>query len=95
MLSKPYESNDDYNFHITHFPFSSSNIPCTPAYGVSILQLLRYALTCSSYICFILIVRRLSMKLLKRIHHGMLEIAIMVDTAILSNNKSLPLANIK
>ena len=52
---------DDFNFHITNFPFLSSNIPSSPAYGVFISQLIRYARACSSYECFIL---RLSNKLL-------------------------------
>ena len=41
--------------------FSSS-----PAYGVFISQLIRYARACSSYECFILRARRLSSKLLKQ-----------------------------
>ena len=52
------------NFHITNFPFPSSNIPSSPAYGVFISQLIRYARACSSYECFILRAMRLSNKLL-------------------------------
>ena len=52
--------------HITNFPFLSSNIPSSPAYGVFISQLIRYARACSSYDCFILRTRRLSSKLLKQ-----------------------------
>ena len=55
-----------FNFHITNFPFLSSNIPSSPAYGVFISQLIRYARACSSYECFILRARRLSSKLLKQ-----------------------------
>ena len=51
---------------ITNFPFLSSNIPSSPAYGVFISQLIRYARACSSYECFILRARRLSSKLLKQ-----------------------------
>ena len=29
-----YIKRDDFNFHITNFPFVSSNIPSSPAYGV-------------------------------------------------------------
>ena len=61
-----FDKRDDFNFHITNFPFMSSNIPSTPAYGVFISQLIRYARTCSSYECFILSARRLSSKLLKQ-----------------------------
>ena len=52
-----------FNFHITNFPFLSSNIPSSPAYGVFISQLIRYARACSSYKCFILKAMRLSNKL--------------------------------
>ena len=38
-----YDKRDDFNFHITNFPFLSSNIPFSPAYGVFISQLIRYA----------------------------------------------------
>ena len=59
-----YDIRDDFNFHITNFPFLSSNIPSSPAYGVFISQLIRYARACSSYECFILRAMRLSNKLL-------------------------------
>ena len=56
----------DFNFHITNFPFLSSNIPTSPAYGVFISQLIRYARACSSYGCFILRTTRLSNKFLEQ-----------------------------
>ena len=59
-----YNKPDDFNFHITNFPFLSSNIPSSPAYGVFISQHIRYARTCSSYECYILRAARLSSKLL-------------------------------
>ena len=49
-----YDKRDDFNFHITNFPFLSSNIPSSPAYGVYISQLIRYDRASSSYECFIL-----------------------------------------
>ena len=61
-----YDKRDYFNFHITNFSFLSSNIPSSPAYGVFISQLIRYARACSSYGCFIMRARRLSSKLLKR-----------------------------
>ena len=61
-----YDKRDDFNFHITNFPFMSSNIPTSPAYGVFISQLIRYARACSSYGCFILRATRLSNKLLEQ-----------------------------
>ena len=48
-----YDKRDDFNFHITNFPWLSSNIPSSPAYGVFISQLIRYARASSSYDCFI------------------------------------------
>ena len=39
----------DFNFHITNFPFLGSIILSSPAYGVFISQLIRYARACSSY----------------------------------------------
>ena len=55
---------DDFNFHITNFPFLSSNIPSSPVYGVFISKLIWYARACSSYECFILTAARLSCELL-------------------------------
>ena len=59
-----YDKRDAFNFHITNFPFFSSNIPSSPAYGVFISQLIRYAMANSSYECFILRAMRLNNKLL-------------------------------
>ena len=63
-----YDKRDDFNFHITNFPFLSSNIPFSPAYGVFISQLIRYARACSSYECFILRAARLSSKILGQVY---------------------------
>ena len=60
------DKRDDFNFDITKFPFPSSYIPSSPAYGVFISQLIRYARANLSYECFILRARRLSSKLLKQ-----------------------------
>ena len=85
-----YDKRDDFNFHVTNFPFLRSNIPSSPAYGVFISQLIRYVRACSSYECFILRARRLSSKLLKQ---GYLVERLkssfrkfMVDTEILFSN---------
>ena len=61
-----YDKRDDLNFRITNFPFLSSNIPSSPAYGVFISQLIRCARAFSSNECFIQRARRLSSKLLKQ-----------------------------
>ena len=49
----------------SHFS-TGSLFNVTPAYGVFISQLIRYAQACTSYECFILRARRLSSKLLKQ-----------------------------
>ena len=49
-----YDKRDEFDFHITNFPFLSSNIPSSLAYGVFISQLIRYARAGFSYECFIL-----------------------------------------
>ena len=64
LPSSLYDKRDDFNFHITIFPFLSSNILSSPAYGVFITQLIRYSRACFSYECFILRAARLSSKLL-------------------------------
>ena len=85
-----YDKCDDFNFHITNFPFLSSNIPSSPAYGVFISQLIRYARASSSYECFILRAMRLSNKLLgqgyvkERLRSSLRS--SMVGTGILLNN---------
>ena len=61
-----YDKRHDFNFHITNFSFLSSNIPSSPAYGIFISQLIRYARVCSSYECLILRAARLSSKLLRQ-----------------------------
>ena len=61
-----YDKRDDFNFHITNFPFLSSNIPSSLAYCVFISQLIRYARACSSYESFILRAARLASKLLRQ-----------------------------
>ena len=44
-----YDKRDDFNFDIVNFPHLNSNIPSSPAYGVYISQLIRYARACSHY----------------------------------------------
>ncbi|KAK3093830.1 hypothetical protein FSP39_020721 [Pinctada imbricata] len=66
MNTSLYDKRDDFNFSITNFPFLSSNIPSSPAYGVFISQLIRYARASTKYTDFVLRVRRLSDKLLSQ-----------------------------
>ena len=57
---------DDFNFNIVNFPFLSSNIPQSPAYGVFVSQLIRYARASSLYEDFITRSQLLTSKLLKQ-----------------------------
>ena len=44
-----YDKRDDFDFQIVNFPYLCSNIPCSPAYGVFISQLIRYSRACTDY----------------------------------------------
>jgi hypothetical protein len=44
-----YDKRDDFDFAILNFSFLCSNIPLSPAYGVYISQLIRYARACFAY----------------------------------------------
>ena len=47
-----YDKRDDFSFPIVNFPFLSSNIPSSPAYGVYMSQMIRYARACCDYVDF-------------------------------------------
>ena len=64
MNSKFYDKRDDFDFPIVNFPFLSSNIPASPAYGVYILQFIPYARACVKYSDFLERGQLLSQKLL-------------------------------
>ena len=49
LSTKLYDKSDDFDFRIVNFPFMCSNIPESPAYGVYISKLIRYAKAWSSY----------------------------------------------
>ena len=61
---KLYDKRDDFDFNIVNFPFLSSNIPQSPAYGVYVSQLIRYACASSAYSDFLVRSRLLTGKLL-------------------------------
>ena len=61
---KLYDKRDDFNFNIVNFPFLSSNIPQSPAYGVYVSQLIRYGRASSAYGDFLVRIRLLTRKLL-------------------------------
>ena len=53
ISTKIYDKRDDFNFKIINFPNMFSNIPASPAYGVCISQLIRYARASSNYSDFL------------------------------------------
>ena len=66
LTTQLYDKRDDFNFSIVNFPFIDSNIPESPAYGVFISQLIRYARVCSRYNDFLYRGSILTSKLLKQ-----------------------------
>ena len=53
LSTKLYDKRDDFNFKIINFPNMCSNIPASPAYGVYISQLIRYARASTNYSDFL------------------------------------------
>jgi hypothetical protein len=49
VTTQLYDKRDDFNFSIVNFPYLCGNISASPAYGVYISQLIRYARACSTY----------------------------------------------
>jgi hypothetical protein len=57
LTTQLYDKRDDFNFSIVNFPNLCTNIPASPAYGVYISQLIRYARACSAYDQFLHVIR--------------------------------------
>jgi hypothetical protein len=53
LSTKLYDKRDDFNFKIINFSNMCSNVPASPAYGVYISQLIRYARASSNYSDFL------------------------------------------
>ena len=53
ISTKIYDKRDDFNSKIINFPNMCTNIPASPAYGVYISQLIRYARASSNYSDFL------------------------------------------
>ena len=66
LHTKLYDKRDDFNFPIVNFPFLDSNIPASPAYGIYISQLIRYARAYSRYDEFLARSKMLTTKLLSQ-----------------------------
>jgi hypothetical protein len=66
LNTKLYDKRHEFTFSIVIFPFISSNIPASPAYGVYISQLIRYSRACVQYSDFLDRTQLLTQKLLKQ-----------------------------
>ena len=64
LTTQLYDKRDDFSFTIVNFPYICSKIPLSPAYGVYISQLIRYARACSTYDQFLSRSRLLTDKLM-------------------------------
>ena len=42
-----YDKWEEFDFEIVNFPFLDGDVPCSPSYGVYILQFIRFARVCS------------------------------------------------
>ena len=60
------DKRDHFSFQIMNFPFLSSYIPTSLAYGVYILQLIHYSRACAPYSDFLERAKTLSLKLLNQ-----------------------------
>ena len=66
LSTKIYDKRDDFTFSIVNFPFVDGNIPTSPAYGVFVSQLLRYARGSSAYDDFVCRGAHLTSKLIRQ-----------------------------
>jgi hypothetical protein len=90
LSTKIYDKRDDFNFKNINFPNMCSNIPASPAYGVYISQLIRYARASRNYSDFLKRHPYLRNRLLdqgyKKIAFFNLLKSLYSDTKILSKN---------
>jgi hypothetical protein len=49
LTTSLYDKRDDFDFAVVNFPFLCGNISLSPAYGVYVSQLVRYARACFAY----------------------------------------------
>ena len=61
-----YDKRDEFKFHIVNFPHLDSNIPCKPAYGIYISQLVRIGRICDNYNSFTYRHKLLTLRLIKQ-----------------------------
>jgi hypothetical protein len=87
LTTSLFDKRDDFDFAIVNFPFLCSNIPLSPAYGVYISELIRYARACFAYEDFLKRGKLLTHKLMlqgyeSRHHFANSTVAIMTFFAI-------------
>ena len=58
LFTRLYHKRDDFDFPIVNFPYLRCNIPESPAYGVFVSQLIRYARVCSKYEDVLILIER-------------------------------------
>jgi len=76
IKTKLCDKRDDFTCPIDNFPFISSNIPASAAYGIYISQLVRYSIDCAQYSDFLDRSQLLMQKLLKQVydrHHNLVD----------------------
>ena len=66
VFTKIYDTRDDFDYDIVHFPFLDGNVPRRTSYGVYISQLIRFARASSNLSDFQCRNRALIAKLLKQ-----------------------------
>jgi hypothetical protein len=49
LTTQLYDKRNKFNFPLSTPPYTCSNIPISPAYGVYISEMIRYARVCSTY----------------------------------------------
>ena len=64
--TKTYDKREDYKFEIVNYPDLSGNIPHGTAYGVYTSQIIRYGRVCSRTKNFIVRVKLLTKKLIRK-----------------------------
>jgi hypothetical protein len=53
LKTKLYDKRDEFPFPIINFPFSSNNIPASPAYEIYSSQLICHSMECAQYSDFL------------------------------------------
>ena len=66
LSTRLFDKRDEFNFPIVNFPFLDGNIPLSPAYGIVVSQLVRWARASTLYKDFADRCSQLTSKLLKQ-----------------------------